>query len=45
MFGVSTVEEYKNLVSTIKEPERQNIYHNVPIASKGLLFEEVGTIS
>lgn len=45
MFGVSTVEEYKNLVSTIKEPDRQNIYHNVPIASKGLLFEEVGTIS
>lgn len=45
MFEVSTVEEYKKLVSSIKEPERQYIYHNVPIASKGLSFEEVGTIS
>lgn len=44
MFGVSTVEEYKNLVSTIKEPERRNLYNNVPVATKGLSFEEVGTI-
>lgn len=45
MFGVSTVEEYKNLVSAIKEPERRNLYYNVPVVTKGLSFEEVGTIS
>ena len=45
MFGVDTVEQYKNLVATIKEPERQDLYYNVPAATKGLLVEEVGTIS
>lgn len=44
MFGVNTVEEYKNLVSTIKEPERHDLYHNIPVVTKGLSVEEVGTI-
>lgn len=45
MFGVSTVEEYKNIVSSIKEPELRDGYHNIPTAAKGLLLEDVGTIS
>lgn len=45
LFGVSSVEQYKNLVSSIKEPERYDVYHNIPLASKGLSVEEVGTIS
>lgn len=45
MFGVGTVEEYKNIVSSIKEPELRDGYHNIPTAAKGLLYEDVGTIS
>lgn len=45
MFGVGTVEEYKNIVSSIKEPELRDGYHNIPTAAKGLLLEDVGTIS
>ena len=45
MFGVGTVEEYKNIVSSIKEPELRDGYHNIPTAAKGLLFEDVCTIS
>ncbi len=45
MFGVNTVDEYKNLVIAIKEPELRDGYHNIPSAAKGLSVEEVGTIS
>lgn len=45
MFGVNTIEEYKNLITTIKEPDLRDIYHNIPSAVKGLSIEEVGTIS
>ena len=45
MFGASTVEQYKIIVSSIKEPELRDGYHNIPTAAKGLSFEEVGTIS
>lgn len=44
MFGVNTVEDYKNLVSNIKEPELRDGYHNIPSAATGLSVEEVGTI-
>lgn len=44
MFGVSSVEQYKNLVSSIKEPNRNDIYRNIPSAIKGLSVEDVGTI-
>lgn len=45
MFGVENIEQFKNLVSSIKEPELHDGYHNIPNAVKGLSFEEVGTIS
>ena len=45
MFGVGTLEDYKNIVSSIKEPELRDGYHNIPTAAKGLLFEDAGTIS
>lgn len=45
MFGVGTVEEYKIIVSSIKEPELRDGYHNIPTAVNGLQFEDVGTIS
>ncbi len=45
MFGVDTVEQYKKLISQIKEPELRNGYQNIPTAAKGLSFDEVGTIS
>ena len=45
LFGVNTVEDYKNLVTAIKEPELRDGYHNIPSAAKGLSVEEVGTIS
>ena len=45
MFGVNTVEEFKNLVTAIKEPELRDGYHNIPSAPKGLYIEGVGTIS
>lgn len=45
MFGASTVEQYKNIVSSIKEPEIRDGYHNIPSTVKGLSFEDVGTIS
>lgn len=45
MFGIDTIEQFKNLISSIKEPELRDGYHNIPNAVKGLSFEEVGTIS
>lgn len=45
MFGVDTIEQFKNLLSSIKEPELRDGYHNIPNAVKGLSFDEVGTIS
>ena len=45
MFGVASTEDYKNLVSSIKEPQVRDGYHNIPTAAKGLSFEDVGTIS
>ena len=45
LFGVGTVEQYKTLISNIKEPDLRNLYYHIPVASKGLSVEEVGTIS
>ena len=45
LFGVETIEQYKSLVLSIKEPELRDGYHHIPSASKGLFLEEVGTIS
>lgn len=45
MFGVDTTDQFKNLISSIKEPDLRDGYHNIPNAVKGLLFDEVGTIS
>lgn len=45
LFGTYTIEQFKNLVSSIKEPELRDGYHNIPNAVKGLSFDEVGTIS
>lgn len=45
MFGVETVEQYKNLLLSIKEPELRDGYHYIPKAVQGLSFDEVGSIS
>lgn len=45
LFGVTSVAQYKALISSIDEPNNvRDGYHNVPSASKGLLIEEAGTI-
>jgi len=45
MFGVDDVEQYKILISSIKEPDIRNGYHNIPTSIKGLSLEDVGSIS
>lgn len=45
IFGVDTVEQFKNLISSIQEPELRDGYHNIPPVHKGLSYEQVGTIS
>jgi len=44
LFGVTSVAQYKALISSINEPNLRDGYHNIPSASKGLLIEEAGTI-
>lgn len=45
MFGVADIEQYKLLISTMKEPEIRDGYHNIPTPIKGLSLDEVGSIS
>lgn len=45
MFGVSEIEQYKLLISSIKEPDIRDGYHNIPTPIRGLSLEDVGSIS
>lgn len=45
LFGVDTIEHFKSIISSIKEPDFRDGYHSIPPVMKGLSFDEVGTIS
>lgn len=45
MFGITDVEQYKILLSSIKEPEIRDGYHNIPTPMEGLSFGDVASIS
>lgn len=45
MFNVETVEEFKKLISSIKEPDIHDGIHRIPNIEIGLSINNVGTIS